>query len=271
MKEIISIWQAINGSGMLLFLYVICTSYLLVVEDKKYKKILFVVFPTLWLGVLLLPPIYRVIASLIGEDIYYRFFWILPISITIAYTFTKIFELLVDKLGAVEDKQGRSGTRKKLFKIEITSEIVALLILSCIIIISGDFVYNNWRFSKAENIYHVPNEVIEICDAIHIEGREVVAAFPNEFIQYVKQYDPTILPPYGRNILVREWNLTHPLFLAMNKEVIDAKQLSEELIKSDSTYVILEGSRVIDGDLEDYGYQEDFRCGEYIIYKNQVS
>ena len=73
--------------------------------------------------------------------------------------------------------QELAGKKKRVFA-------VAACLL---IVVSGKLVYSNSLFERAENIYHMPQEVVDICDAIEIEGREVMAAFPDEFLLYVRQ------------------------------------------------------------------------------------
>ena len=70
-----------------------------------------------------------------------------------------------------------------------------------VLMISGKLVYSSPLFSRAENTYHIPQVVVDICDAIEVEGREVMAAFPDEFLLYVRQYSPVICMPYGRESL----------------------------------------------------------------------
>ena len=69
-----------------------------------------------------------------------------------------------------------------------------------IIVVSGSLVYINRYMSPAENLYHIPQNVIDICDVIEpAEGEpRVRAAFPSELVHFVRQYDTNILMPYGR-------------------------------------------------------------------------
>ena len=55
-----------------------------------------------------------------------------------------------------------------------------------LVMLSGSFIYSNEFFNRAENLYHVPQSVVDICDAIEVEGREVMAVFPAELLQYVR-------------------------------------------------------------------------------------
>ena len=172
-----TVWQDVSGSGMLVALYICALLFLFFKEKETYKRVLLVYLPFFIIAVLLLPVTYRVVSTVIDEELYYRFFWMLPMTLVIAYAAVEVYHLY-------------RGKYKKLLAL-----VLALAIIAC-----GDFVYDNWRYAKAENIYHIPEEVVEICDLLHTEGREVMALFPMELMQYVRQYDATICMPYGRNV-----------------------------------------------------------------------
>ncbi len=221
------VWQNISGSGVLTALYICALVFLFFQEKIKYKRILLVYLPMLWLGILFLPITYRVIAGIIDEELYYRFFWMLPMTLVIAYALVQAYQLY-------------QGPWKKAVAVAAA----ALLMLG------GDFVYNNWRYSPAENHYHVPQMVVDICDAVHAEGREVMAVFPSELMQYVKQYDSTIWMPYGRNVLVPGWKINHELFDIMEDEAVDGALLGQKASQYGCVYIVISKERKIVGDLE---------------------
>lgn len=82
------------------------------------------------------------------------------------------------------------------------ARILTAAVLAILIMVSGNYVYDDVFFREAENQYHVPETVVDICDAIRVEGREVLALFPADMVQYVRQYDPTICMPMEEN---RQW------------------------------------------------------------------
>ena len=131
-----------------------------------------------------------------------------------------------------------------------------------LIVFSGRLVYLNPLFERAENEYHVPREVIEICDIIEVEGREVVAAFPKEFVLYVRQYSATVCMPYGRNAF-SEYN---PLYLAMIEDVIDVEKLAELAQQAGCHFVILDGEKELDGKMEEHSYEIYGKVDKYVIY-----
>lgn len=242
------VWQNISGSGMLLALYVCAVIFLFFREKETYKRILLVYLPMFWIGVLLLPITYKVVAEVIDVEVYYRFFWMLPMTLVIAYTAVQVYHVYCGK-----------------------HRVIAAIALTAVLIFSGDFVYNNWRYTKAENEFHVPQTVVELCDLMHAEGREVLALFPMELIQYVRQYDSTICLPYGRNVLVDDWNINHPLYNMMEAEVVDCDALGEAAVKYRCAYIVLKEERETSGDLTDSGYVlKNTVCGYHVYYNDEI-
>ena len=95
------------------------------------------------------------------------------------------------------------GTVQLCGKLAGRKRYVGITLAIVLFTISGSLIYRNPNFQKAENAYHVPQSVVDICDTIEVPGREVMAAFPGELLQYVRQYSNVICMPYGRDIMVR--------------------------------------------------------------------
>ena len=226
-----TVWQNISGSGMLIALYILAVLFLLFREKETYKRILFVYLPLFLIAVLLLPFTYQVVATVIDEELYYRFFWMLPMTLVIAYAIVELYHMY-------------KGKYKKALAL-----VLALVMMMC-----GDFVYDNWRYTKAENIYHVPQEVVDLCDLIHTEGREVMAIFPMELMQYVRQYDGTICMPYGRNILVHDWDEWHPLYIYLEVEETDASVVFTEAKNYECSYIVVEEGKLPVSKIGESGY-----------------
>ena len=50
---------------------------------------------------------------------------------------------------------------------------IALVVSLVVVVLSGSLVYLNQYMSPAQNLYHIPQNVVDICDAIVVPGREV--------------------------------------------------------------------------------------------------
>ncbi|MCD8327433.1 MAG: hypothetical protein LUC90_12400 [Lachnospiraceae bacterium] len=245
MSSTVTVWQAISGSGALCALYLCAVIFLLFTEKKKSLRILLVYFPLLWFVILLCPLTYQAAALLLDEEIYYRFFWVLPMTATLAYSGVKLYEMY-------------KGRFRPLFGAAILA----------VFMLCGDYVYDNWQFSAAENEYHIPQAVVDICDAMHRPGKEVVAVFPSELMQYVRQYDCTICMPYGRDILYL--NMSSDLYTLMEEtENPDAVRICKLAAEEGCAYIVISENKKVRGSLEQCGYVYTQTIDGYALYFNE--
>lgn len=242
-NSVITLFREYMGSGLIIGWFLISVLYLLIKEKRKHLRILFLYVPIILLILYFNPLFARLVYGFVGDEIYYRILWLIPITIVIAYAMVQIY-----------------GTLKG--KIKIVSVLIGIIL----IMISGTYVYKNIYFSKAENLYHMPQAVVDICDAIEVEGREVMAVFPVEFLQYVRQYSPVVCMPYGREVVVERWGIHNELFDVMQGVEIDAGRLAELAKANDCHYVILPEEKEIIGTLTDYDYVLFDSISGYNIY-----
>ena len=152
--------------------------------------------------------------------------------------------------------------------LEGIKRYLSILGIVVIIVISGDYLYNNPNYQKAENLENIPSEVIEICDQIIVDGREVMACFPVEMLMYVTQYTDYIKMPYGREVLLKPdgINMGNALYDLMEQEKIDAKELSDALRSWTCHFVILRKSTILNGDLEKENWNIYYETEGYVVY-----
>ncbi len=224
----IETFQKYSGSGLMLCWFIVAWLYLFVTEKEKDRRIMFVYVPPIVLLFFFNPLFYKIFGGVSDEAIYFRFLWLLPISLVLAYSVIKICMQL-------------KGMQRKTFAV------IAIFL----VMVSGRLVYLNPLFSRAENPYHVPQEVVHICDAIEVEGREVMALFPDEFLLYVRQYSPMVCIPYGREFIGGDYN---ELGLLMREDVIDVERMVSLVERYTCHYIIFHEEKVLKGDLEEYGY-----------------
>lgn len=237
------------GTGLVVVWFLLSLVYLLITEKRKPVRILFLYVPMILLLTFFNPLLARLMYDYIGDEIYYRILWLIPFVVVIAFAVTEIYA-------------GLQGKKKVIFAFW-----TAVLIM-----VSGSCIYQNPFFHRAENLYHVPQSVVDICDAIEVEGREVKAVFPAELLQYVRQYSPVVVMPYGRELLVERWNYgtENALYEAMEADEIDAKNLTELVREEWCAYIILPEDKEIIGALEDYDFEVFGQCEGYVIYKDST-
>lgn len=237
------------GTGIVVIWFLAALVYLFVKEERKPVRILFLYVPVLLLLLFFNPVFSKIFQEYAGDEIYYRMLWLLPITVVIAYAV----------VSACKKRKG-------------WGRVCCAGIAACLTVISGNCIYKNPFFSKAENLYHVPDGVVHICDAIAIEGREVTAVFPLELVQYVRQYSSVICMPYGREMLVdnrwTEWTPQHELCDVMEAEEPDAQMLGALAREWGCIYIILPESKRIQGDLQAQGYDFLTTVSGYNIYRD---
>ncbi|MEF9989768.1 MAG: hypothetical protein RR716_04580 [Christensenellaceae bacterium] len=111
------------------------------------------------------------------KSTYYRYVWLLPVLIVIAYSTVK---LLMEKFS-------------KKQKVSIVCVVVLLTVLF------GSPVTNEiWVQGKPENIYKIPDSVLATCTIIenNKEEEQTTAIFANAISGFVRQYDESIQMPF---------------------------------------------------------------------------
>ena len=247
-------WVALKlygGNGMLLLMFIAASIYIIAAEKDIKKKIILGILPLVILAGFLLPLTKIVYVAVFddGSDTYYRLLWIIPMYAVIAYGACKALI-----------RMKRAYVRRGSF---------ALMLV--IIAVTGSFVYGNQYMSVAENLYHIPQNVIDICDVISpAEGQpRVRAAFPSELVHFVRQYDTDILMPYGREMVVTQWDYYNAVYEVMEKpETIDVDALLEATRQTKCHYIVLADSRKINGNLLDYGLNAIANIDGYTIFED---
>lgn len=107
-------------------------------------------------------PIFRkVFVRLMGGegDTYYRVLWLIPMGIIVAYGGVKLAGFLYERWGT-----WAGG--------------IACAAVGAVIILGGRYVYASQYMSKAQNPYHLPQTVVDICDLIApAEGKNVYGRY----------------------------------------------------------------------------------------------
>lgn len=233
------------GTGLIVIFFLAALFYLLLAEKRKPIRILFVYVPVILLLLFYNPAVIYLVHKYADREIYYRILWLLPVAMVVAYAVVKIYGIL-------------QGRKKYIWAVAA----------AFVLMVSGSLIYQNPYFHKAQNVYHVPQSVVEICDAIEVEGREVMAVFPGELIPYVRQYSAMVCMPYGREIEVDRWNYSVELYDVMEAEIIDAKRLAELARDHACAYIVLPDAKEIDGDLSQYSFEQFGTVSGYVIYKD---
>ena len=237
------------GNPFLPIILLASAVYLIIFEKDVRKKIILGVLPLVIMAGFLLPvtKIVYVAAFDDGSDTYYRLLWLVPMYAVIGYAACKL-------IFGFENQVKRA---------------VALVAVLIVVVLSGSLVYLNQYMSVAENLYHIPQYVINVCDVIAPKDDEprIRAVVPSELIHFVRQYDTDILMPYGREMIATQWDYYNPVHEVYEKpEVINAKELLEATRQAKCMYIILSTERKVDVSLITMGLKLVDTVDGFYIY-----
>lgn len=244
-RMITNLFREFMGTGLIMGWYLLTLVYLWFAEKDRRRRVLLLYMPLVLLFLYFNPLFARLVYGLLEDGIYYRILWLMPVTVVIAYGAVSLY--------------GRLKGRKKYFFALLSAVLVML---------SGSCIYASPHFHKAENLYHMPQAVVEICDAIQVEGREVMAVFPKEMLSFVRQYTPFVCMPYGREMLVEGWHEDNPLYNAMEADVLDMNVILPLAKSYSSHFVIVPGEKETIGNVEDYGFVPVDHIDGYVIYQD---
>lgn len=248
LERIIACFGRYAGTGMMTGLFLISLIFLFFKEKNKTNRLIFIYVPVATLLIYFCPLWAWVVYRMIGEDLYWRFLWLLPVVPVVAYAAVKMVQLLDRKI------QPFAGT-----------------VAALIVILSGSLIYRSSHVTWAENLYHIPQEVIAVCDLIEPEEGKVKAAFPYEMFQYVRQYSAKIEMPYGREYILFDWADRSDLFYALSEDVLNPEKVASLARTEGCTYLVFAADKPIDGRLEDYGFVKYATEGDYCIYRDTTT
>lgn len=236
------------GTGFLLLIYAAAFSYLLISEKDKAKRVIFVWTPGLILIAFFMPPVRYLFMRFIDKnDTYYRMLWMVPVAMTVAHAFTRIC----------------AG-----FKL------IGLPVAAAMIILCGGNVYKSVAgplviASKAQNEYHIPQEVIETADIImeKEQGHRVKAVMPLDFTSYIRQYDTNIYLAYGRELIMRP-DAYDELYSMLCEEPVDIEKMREAAVPRQVSYYVFPKTSSFLKDPESCGLEKAGETENHVIYRD---
>ncbi|MCM1134576.1 MAG: hypothetical protein NC400_03280 [Clostridium sp.] len=243
--ESLVIFKLYTGLKYLLALSLLAWIYLLITEKNKTLRLLLVYAPIIVAALFLFPFSRKAFVALLDGEIYYRVLWTIPMGIIFCYGACRFF------------------ARHRKLGLAVSSALVILL---------GSYVYESQYITKAENLYHIPDTVIEICNLIGPKDSDVrvTAVMPSELIHFVRQYDASINMVYGREML--GWDYYNAVYEAMEKpEVVKVETLLEATRAEYCQYIVLAKERQTDRDPEECGLVLLKEIGGYRVYKDPVA
>ena len=250
--EVFNEFYKIIGDGKYIFLYIICMVILLFIGNKRIKLVSFVI-PVIYLFTIYNPLFTDIIAKyLTGSNVFWRVFWLLPIEITIAYTFVKV-------LGYAKNKY---------------LKCTAIIAFCGIISLSGKFCFTQDNgFEKQKNLEKIPNKIITqtnyILNDYKNEDKPIVMCPPEPLHSVtIRQLTSDIKIFWSRDFYMlelfgmQEYNNMLELYeLYLNKQVSVNEERFEQLInKYNIDYAIIPSEYV-----EVISYMENINVQDKVL------
>lgn len=168
-------WQnfMIYCDGMIFFLYYLIALFYFYYKKKKRKLF---VYPFLLELITIFNPLfmYHILLQSGWSTRYYRFFWIIPVGIVLAY--------------ASEELIARHKGKTK---------ILYILLILCAFLSLRHFITLN---IISPNIYKIDPEVIQISELLHNDNKNknIYVFYPMNLVYSMRQYDASLISPVGR-------------------------------------------------------------------------
>ncbi len=234
-----------NGGCIYLAIYFACIIFLCIRGNKRDRKIF--VPMTILLIVTVYNPLFPLILSKFADinSEYYRFLWITPVIVLVPYMVTKLIAFV------------NNNTHKR-------NEKYLFIVLAVLILLTGSrFIYSVSDFEIAQNIYKVPNELIEVSEKLHEISED---KYPKAYLEYeynmqMRQFDPKILltidredyiyamtTPYSYEMIEDDSHPQYRILAALTRyQHVDMNRLCDAFDATQTEYVVLsKGSTMID-------------------------
>lgn len=195
------------------------------------------------------------------ENEYYRFIWLLPVAVLIGCAFIRLIEKM-------QSKWVQGGI-----------VVVAVILFA----MTAPISYAQDNFSWQENIYKVPNELIETINIIKSDssGKDPTVVFEQEYNFIARQYDASIHLALERNRMLyalgsttvgtysdEDYNNQRAIIGAtMLGEAVDVAALDAALDYTKTNYLVLNKSRDLTAYMMAAGCQLIGETENNIIYK----
>lgn len=232
-KSVIEDVRLYNNNSFLIPLFLAALFFLwMTEEDRKIRTVLLYLVAAI--GAVFLCPVYAWVGMRIDADIYYRVLWSLPTGILVCYSAVKLM------------------TRFRA----LASKTLVFILAVLVIVMNGKLVYTNSFHIKSVNAYHIPQQVIDVADALRLDNYKPIAVLPAELLPFLRQYTADIFTPYGRNILEPAWTFHNDLYDAMegDRNAYDVAEVARCARNHHCAFVVLSCAKQMNGSMEEQGY-----------------
>ena len=234
------------GTGLYLgmfFLAVIFIIFELKKEEKSRIKLVFGFYSIIVLILAVNPIFANISIKVIGDSVYWRIYWLLPLGIVLAYVFTELIYKMPSKL----------------------KKVLASVLIIFIIIVGGKWIYTEENFVSVNNYYKVPDTVLDIIFRVSADNEEYKQlAGPLEFEVYTRQVDGNIILSENRSFTGSYREDSIVTYITNG----DFENIYKKAKEIGCNYVVLNNSvKRADDDLANHGFLKFYENIDYTVYK----
>lgn len=230
------------GNGTFFIISILAMIVIFIKEKDNTKRNFLIYYPALIFVVILNPLFYEyILKKYITSGVFYRFFWLIPSGIIIAYSIVQIVSNISQK----------------------TRRVVVIIAFLAIIMYSGNFMYTSETFQKVDNYYKVPDNCMEVCDILNeipIENKKAMVS--TDLIGYIRQVDASIKLAYQRRPH-GDYNI-YEIWKFYNAG--DVENLCNMCKEQDVNIIVYDNSIALTTSPEYYGYNLYAQTEHYDIY-----
>ena len=236
------------GGGKHYFaLFTIAVLFVILRTKNENKDILFAfaIYSIVVIIINLNPVFSRVWSLLVGSDVYWRVYWILPIGYIVAYAFTECVTML--------------DNNKK--------QILILILCVIILMLNGKWVYTKLNFAEVDNYYKIPDHLLEMLYTIEVDNERIKkVAGTEEVVVYARQVNGMFLIE-----TIRDVSGYYPeTSLIKNINELDEIKMNNIIIHNNYNYIICYSEPKKEQTLfADYGFDEICKNDKYVLYKKK--
>lgn len=175
--------EAYWGDALLFFLLFLAAVLSMLLFRRKDGSGIFVCVFFCFLFTIYNPILVRFLVQLLDmETVYYRLFWLLPVTIVLAWYAVHLCSL----------------PRYRWARILLAAGCAALILLG------GQPLESVWHPALPDNIYKVSDDLVDACSIIHRDSEEEqpTVVFDTNMNMVARQYDPSLLLALDRNAVL---------------------------------------------------------------------
>lgn len=234
-----------------MLLYLVSWVLIVLLEKKKEHKVAFA-FSAWYLPLVIVNPLAGMVLDkmqILPERIV-RLYWLLPVFPVIAYGLA----LLVQSAG----KKRYVGTL-----------MTAVLVMGLVFV--GKPIIADGNYVKAENLYKLPDDVIQIVDLINADaagqdaGDDRKSVMPLELSTYARQYDGSLLMLYGRYPTQNDREIE--AYELMGQQKVPVDRVVELAAAEECRYLVLDTEKEWENMLGEDQLVPVGACGNYCLYR----